>query len=222
MVKNSRDGNRERAARRRDGLATRGVEQFQIIAPPEAKPLLREAARLMTRGKDPLDPRAALRRAGGGNEPDITEEPADLLAELEEARNRVAKAEAEAEQRRVEVEAAEAREQALKDALKAARAAVISEREFGDMSRTLLADFEAHTKSKEAALQAELAAAKVAETARQEEAQGATKAAQEAQGRATAALQRAEKVEGAIRQVKAMSGIKGWLVRLLAGDVLPD
>jgi chromosome segregation ATPase len=176
----------------------------------------------MTRDKDPLEPRAALRRAGGGNEPDITEVPADLLADLEEARNRVAKAEAEVERQRVEIEAAGAREQALKDALKAARAAVISEREFGDMSRTLLADFEAHAKSKEADLQAELAAAKAAEAARHEEVQEAARSVQEAQERATEALQRAEKAETTVRQAKAMPGIKGWLVRWLAGAVLPD
>jgi hypothetical protein len=43
-----------------------------------------------------------------------------------------------------------------------------------------------------------------------------------AQERIVEALQRAEKAEAAIRQAKAMPGLKGRLVRWLAGDVLPD
>jgi len=43
-----------------------------------------------------------------------------------------------------------------------------------------------------------------------------------AQKRAEEALQRAERAETAIRQAKALPGIKGRLVRWLTGDVLPD
>jgi len=43
-----------------------------------------------------------------------------------------------------------------------------------------------------------------------------------AQERMGEALQRAEKAEAAIQQAKTLPGIKGRLVRWLAGDVLPD
>jgi hypothetical protein len=43
-----------------------------------------------------------------------------------------------------------------------------------------------------------------------------------AQERIGEALQRAEKAEAAIRQAKTLPGLKGRLVRWLAGDVLPD
>jgi hypothetical protein len=70
MAKNSRDGNRVRAARRRAALAERGIKQVLLMAPEQAHPLLKHAATLMTRDDDPLEPRAALRRAGGANEPE--------------------------------------------------------------------------------------------------------------------------------------------------------
>ncbi|HQT89939.1 MAG TPA: hypothetical protein PK677_15595 [Acidiphilium sp.] len=44
----------------------------------------------------------------------------------------------------------------------------------------------------------------------------------EAQKRTLETLQRAEKAETAIRQAKTLPGMKGRLVRWLAGDVLPD
>jgi len=81
--------------------------------------------------------------------------------------------------------------------------------------------------SREMALQAELDAARAAEAEGRTkidavtiEAKEAAKVAQEAQGRATEALRRAEKAETVIRQAKALPGIRGRLVRWLAGDAL--
>ena len=176
MAKNSRDGNRERAARRRAALAERGIKQVLLMAPEQAHPLLKQAATLMTRDDDPLEPRAALRRAGGANEPEPGEASPGLAAELEAAKARIAEIERQAEARlAIVIEAAERRRRAL-------------EQEKAQASTT--------------------------------EAQKAVKAVQEAEGRAAAALQRAEKAEATIRQAKAMPGLKGRLIRLLAGDVL--
>jgi DNA repair exonuclease SbcCD ATPase subunit len=191
MAKNSREGNRERAARRRTGLAARGLEQFQVIAPGEAKLLIRRAADLMTRETDPVEPRSALRQVGGANEPEPDGTPTDMVAELEAARKRIAEMERQAEARRIITsEATKRRNQTMEAELDAARAAVETERE----------------KARETAV----------------EAQEAARAAQEAKERTTEALQRAEKAEAAIRQAKTMPGIRGRLVRWLAGDVLPD
>ena len=168
MAKNSRDGNRERAARRRAALAERGIKQILLMAPEQAHPLLKQAATLMTRDDDPLEPRAALRRAGGANEPEPGEASPGLAAELEAAKARIAEIERQAEARlAIVIEAAERRRLAL-----------------------------------------------------EKEAQKAVKAVQDAEGRAAAALQRAEKAEATIQQAKAMPGLKGRLIRLLAGDVL--
>ena len=83
--------------------------------------------------------------------------------------------------------------------------------------------------SREMALRAERDAARAAEAEGRTkidavtiEATEAAKVAEEAQGRATEALRRAERAETAIRQAKTMPGIRGRLVRWLAGDVLPD
>ena len=168
MAKNTRDGNRERAARRRAALAERGIKQVLLMAPERAHPLLKQAASLMTRDDDPLEPRAALRRAGGANEPEPGEASPGLAAELEAAKARIAEIERQAEARlAIVIEAAERRRLAL-----------------------------------------------------EKEAQKAVKAVQDAEGRAAAALQRAEKAEATIQQAKAMPGLKGRLIRLLAGDVL--
>ena len=176
MVKNSKDGNRERAARRRAALAERGIRPIQVLAPEQAHPLLKQAASLMTRDDDPLEPRAALRRAGGANEPEPGEASPGLAAELEAAKARIAEIERQAEARlAIVIEAAERRRLAL-------------EQEKAQASTT--------------------------------EAQKAVKAVQDAEGRAAEALRRAEKAEATIRQAKAMSGLKGRLVRFLAGDVL--
>ncbi|MEB8513721.1 hypothetical protein [Acidithiobacillus ferriphilus] len=171
MAKNSREGNQSRKKRYYEALAERGIRPVQVLAPESAHPLIRQAATLMTRDEAPLEPRAALRRAGGANEP----EPG-LAAELEAAKARIAEIERQAEARlAIVIEAAERRRLAL-------------EQEKAQASTT--------------------------------EAQKAVKAVQDAEGRAAEALRRAEKAEAAIRQAKAMSGLKGRLVRFLAGDVL--
>ena len=135
MAKNSRGGNRERAARRRAALAERGIKQILLMAPEQAHPLLKQAAGLMTREDDPLEPRTALRQAGGANEPEPGEASPALIAELEAAKARVAEIERQAEARRlIMADAAERQRQALEveqekaqasadEAQKAARAA---------------------------------------------------------------------------------------------------
>jgi multidrug efflux pump subunit AcrA (membrane-fusion protein) len=77
------------------------------------------------------------------------------------------------------------------------------------------------------ALEAERDAARAAETAEREkaqatatEAQAAARTAQEAQERATEALGQAEKAETTIRQARSLPGVRGRLVRWLAGDAL--
>lgn len=190
MAKNSREGNQSRNKRYREALAERGIRPVQVLAPESAHPLIRQAATLMTRDGDPMEPRAAMRLAGGANEPEQHEPVAALLIELEAARSRIMEIEGKAEQRQIEVEALKSREMALQAERDAARAA-------------------------EAEGRAKIDVATV-------EAKEAAKAAQEAQGRVTEALRRAEKAETAIRQAKALPGIKGRLVRWLAGDVLPD
>ncbi len=176
MAKNSKDGNRERAARRRAALAERGIKQVLLMAPERAHPLLKQAASLMTRDDDPLEPRAALRRAGGANEPEPGAASPGLTAELEAAKARIAEIERQAEARlAIVIEAAERRRLALEQEKAQASA---------------------------------------------EEAQKAVKAVQDAEGRAAAVLQRAEKAEATIRQAKAMPGLKGRLIRLLAGEIL--
>ena len=68
MAKNSAEGNKARAARYRAGLAERGIRPVQLYTPEAAHALLREAAGLMTRVQDPLEPRQALRQASGAND----------------------------------------------------------------------------------------------------------------------------------------------------------
>ena len=133
MVKNSREGNRERAVRRRAELGNRGVEQFQVIAPPEAKQLIREAAKLMTRANDPMEPRAALRRAGGANEPSEADAAPELRVELEAIKFQMNQT---AEMRRLEIEAKEHQRQALEAERDAARAAEATEREKAQVTAT--------------------------------------------------------------------------------------
>lgn len=178
MAKNSRDGNRERAARRRAALAERGIKQILLMAPEQAHPLLKQAAGLMTREDDPLEPRTALRQAGGANEPEDGNASPDRIAELEAAKARVAEIERQAEARRVIMaDAAERQRQALEVEQEKAQASA-------------------------------------------DEAQRAARAAQEADERATEALQRAEKAEIIIQQARSLPGLKGRLVRWLAGDLL--
>jgi chromosome segregation ATPase len=82
-------------------------------------------------------------------------------------------------------------------------------------------------KQRERVLEAERDAAKAAEATEREKAQAtateakaAARTAQEAQEQATEALGRAEKAETAIRQARNLPGVRGRLVRWLAGDVL--
>lgn len=182
MAKNSREGNRERTAKRRSVLAEQGIRPVQVFAPESAHPLIRQAAGLMTHPKDPVEPRAAFRRVGGANDPEPSDAPSTLMDELEAARKRIAEIERQMEARRIiTAEAAERQRRELK---------------------------------------AERDAAKAAEAEERTKAEKAIGAAQEAQGRVKEAVGRAEKAESAIRQVKALPGIKGRLVRWLSGDVL--
>jgi uncharacterized membrane protein YqiK len=84
------------------------------------------------------------------------------------------------------------------------------------------AEIEAQGKAREHALQAERDAARAAEAASQSETQEAARAAQAERERAKEAQERAEKAEATIRQARSLPGLKGRLVRWLAGDVLPD
>ena len=180
MAKNSRAGNRERATRRRAALADRGIKQILLMAPEQAHPLLKHAAGLMIRSDNPMEPREALRQVGGANELEPDDPSAKLLAELDEARSRIAAIELDAQKRGAEIEAAERQIKTL---------------------------------------EAELDAAKESEAKKISEAK---QVIQEARNRAKAALGRATQAEGTIKQVKALPGIRGLLVRWLAGDVLPD
>ena len=178
MAKNSREGNQSRKKRYYEALAERGIRPVQVLAPESAHPLIRQAATLMTRDEAPLEPRAALRRAGGANEPEPVGASPDLGAELEAAKARIAEIERQAEARlAIVIEAAERRRRALEAEQEKARANAV-------------------------------------------EARKAAKSAQVAEGRAAEALRRAEKAEATIQQAKAMPGLKGRLVRFLAGDVL--
>jgi chromosome segregation ATPase len=71
-----------------------------------------------------------------------------------------------------------------------------------------------------AAVEAERDAAKAAEDAAQGKAQAAIEAAAAAQERVTETLGRAQTAEAAIQQVRSLPGLKGRLVRWLAGDAL--
>jgi hypothetical protein len=191
MAKNTREGNRERAARRREALTERGIKQVLLLAPEQAHPLLKQAASLMTRADDPMEPRTALRRAGGANEPERGEASLEPMAELEAARNQIIEIERQAEKHRIEIEAqAAVRERALQAERDAARAAEMTERK------------------KALATAAEAEATKII--------------AQAAQEQAIKALGRAEKAETAIHQARNLPGVRGRLVRWLAGDVLVE
>jgi hypothetical protein len=180
MAKNSREGNQSRNKRYREALAERGIRPVQVFAPESAHPLIRQAAGLMIRDDNPLEPRAALRQVGGANELEPDDPSAKLLAELDEARSRIAAIELDAQKQGAEIEAAERQIKTLeaeRDAAKESKAKIISE---------------------------------------------AKQVIQEARNRAKAALGRATQAEGTIDQVKALPGIRGLLVRWLAGDILPD
>ena len=188
MVKNSREGNQNRNRRYREALAARGIRPVQVLAPEGAHQLIRQAAGLMTRDDDPLDPRAALRKIGGANEPDEAHVVPEVVAELEAANARITRIEREAEARRLEIEAEKRQRQALEAERDAAKAAEAAEREKAQVKAI--------------------------------EAQAAAIAAEIAQERATEALGRAEKAETTIRQTRSLPGVRGRLVRWLAGNAL--
>lgn len=94
MAKNSAEGNRVRTARYRAGLAARGIRPVQVLAPEAAHALLKQAAELMVREQDPLDPRQALRKVGGANDAEKADGPDEreqaLVAGLGAARAELA------------------------------------------------------------------------------------------------------------------------------------
>jgi chromosome segregation ATPase len=82
-------------------------------------------------------------------------------------------------------------------------------------------------REREASLEAERDAAKAAEAAAREQGQAkaleageAARSARDAGERAREALERAQKAEAAIQQAKSLPGLRGRLVRWIAGDVL--
>jgi hypothetical protein len=178
MVKNSLEGNRDRVAKHRKAQAERGIRALQVMAPQEAHGLIRQAVHLMNRSEAPMEPRAALRRIGGANEPEEAEASPTLAAELEAAKEQITQIEMTAKRQREALEAE-------RDAAMAAQAAE-------------------HDKAQATAT----------------EAQAAARTAQEAQERAMEALGRAEKAETAIRQARSLPGVRGRLLRWLAGDAL--
>ena len=107
MAKNSAEGNKERTARYRAGLAARGIRPVQLYAPEGAHGLLRQAVGLMSREQDPLEPRQAMRQASGANDPgeghdDQSQERQALAVAVEAVRAELAEAknaERQAEQR---------------------------------------------------------------------------------------------------------------------------
>ena len=128
MAKNSREGNQSRNKRYREALAERGIRPIQVFAPESAHPLIKQAAGLMIRDDDPLEPRAALRRAGGVNEPEPGEALTGLIVELEAAKTRIMEIECQAEERRIEIEAVERQRRVLEAERYAARASEAEER----------------------------------------------------------------------------------------------
>lgn len=188
MAKNSREGNQNRNKRYREALAVRGIRPIQVLAPEDAHQLIRQAAGLMTRDNDPMDPRAAFRNIGGANEPEEAHALLEVVAELEAAKARIRQIEREAEARRLEIEDKERQRQVLEAERNAAKAAEAVEREKAQATAT--------------------------------EAQAAARTAQEAQEQAAEALGWARKTEAALQQTRNLPGLKGRLVRWLAGDVL--
>lgn len=189
MAKNSREGNRERAARRRGGLAARGLEQFQVVAPSEAKPLIRQAAGLMIRETDPIEPRSALRQVGGANEPDPD-------SELEAMRERVIAGQ------QAEIEALERQRKALaaeRDAAGAAEAAALEDARLAS---------EEVRKARDLGRKA------------MERAEAAHMRAEKAREQAAGALERAKKAEATVRRARMLPGLRGRLLRWIAGDAL--
>ncbi len=106
---------------------------------------------------------------------------------------------------------------ALLNELEAARSRIM---EIEHKAEERLSEIEALAETRERALQAERDAAKAVGAKSQSEAQEAARAAQEERERATEAAGRAERAEAVIFKAKTMPGIKGRLVRWLAGEIL--
>lgn len=188
MAKNSREGNQARKKRYYQALAERGIRPLQVLAPEAAHPLIKQAISLMTREVDPVDPRIAMRQAGGANEPEPREASPELTAALEAAKARIA--EVERQRKALETE---------RDAARAAEAAALED--------VRLAAAEAHT-------------ARQRGQEAQEKAEAAHNQVEKARERATAALERAERAEATVLRAKSLPGLRGRLMRWMAGDVL--
>jgi DNA repair exonuclease SbcCD ATPase subunit len=205
-AEDKRKADAERQDKRRQRLAAVGIRPMTAQFPEADRPLVRDLSHRVLDGQ-PI--RQAMRALGGMNEPEPGEASAELSSELEAARNRIAEVEREAEKRLAEIEAAKAREGIL-----------LAER---DAARTAEADVERQRQALEAELNATKATA-VAERgkarAKAIDAQAATKDAEAARKQVMEVLDRAGAAEGVIRQVRNLPGLKGRLVRWLAGDVL--
>jgi chromosome segregation ATPase len=115
----------------------------------------------------------------------------------------------------------------LSAALDAAKSDLAAAHAEIEAAKAQIAQVEMTAERQRQALEADRDAARAAEATEREktqatamEAQAAARTAQEAQERATEALGRAEKAETAIQQARSLPGVKGRLVRWLAGEVL--
>lgn len=151
MAKNSAEGNKARTARYRAGLAARGIRPVQFFAPEAAHALLKQAAELMTREQDPLDPQQALRKVGGANDAEEASGPAEreqaLAADLKAARAELAAAREEnrqSEQRAtVQAELAMAEAKRAEAAEGTAAAAQVAEQTVRDAAGALRKELDA-------------------------------------------------------------------------------
>jgi hypothetical protein len=184
-IEDKRKADAERQDKRRQRLAAVGIRPMTVQFPEADRPLVRDLSRHVLDGQ-PI--RQAMRALGGSNELISDEASAELRAELEALRNRVAEVESEAKNRQAEIETVKGRERALLAQRDAALVAESSERE-----------------------KAETAMA---------EARTASDKAVDAEGRASGTLRRAKAAEKIVRKVQDLPGVRGWLVRWLAGAVL--
>lgn len=105
-------------------------------------------------------------------------------------------------------------------ALEALRAEIEATRAAEADARAALTQAEQRGQVLAAELEAVRATEREKAQAKAMDAQASATDATQAQERATAALQRAERAETAIRQARSLPGVRGRLVRWLAGDVL--
>jgi len=184
---------RQRSERLRAKRGEAGLAQVSGWVPKERRAYAREVLEALARGANSLPP-------------DPEQAAALEAAQIEVGRARAAEADAQA--------------------------ALVQAKEQGQILTSQLnathVEMEVE-KRQRLALEAERDAAMAAEAAERKKAQmtaaearAATRSAQEAQKQATEALERAEQAETVIRKARNLPGIKGRLVRWLAGDVLPD